>query len=173
MAQSAKNSEATTLTCVQIAFRSRIGIMAALAGVFLAWGVLAAGGEWFTFNQPPDATINGVEIATASTASATRSIEVRITVSPNPDCVRASYEALTRIVNGERLYYPIASALNGVGFPQSTQTLKLVAALPPGLPPGDYVLEHRSISTCHWFGGFLPYTVDYGAPPVPVTIWPQ
>lgn len=157
---------ALSLRCVRGAWGSALGPFALLAGFLAAWGVTALYGSMLVKAQPVAVNIQSITVHDAPPGTVERSLRIEMESPPAGNCTRTSQHLLRQ----GPLYFPLGSALNGMGFSGSVARFTIVLSLPTAMPAGDYEYLQRSSYTCSWLGGFVQRRIMYQSLAMPVTI---
>ena len=152
------------LTCVHACWSMRWGWCAAPLGLVIGILAYVVAGHLLAKTQPTAVEIHQIDVVDAPAGVEHHALQLELTVPPAKNCTRLTQQLLYRDVGARRFYYPLGSAINGMGFAGSRWNFVLVLPLPPGLQPGDYQFVQRSIYTCSWLGGFVQQRIAYQTP---------
>lgn len=168
----ATSSRSGPLAWLQAAWNAGTGWMAAVVGLCVGIVVYQTIGEALTRAQPVEVTIHRIEVINSPPGVRGQTLFVEMESPTATNCRRITEQLLYRDVNGKRFYYPVGSALDGMGFFGSHYAFTLVLSLPTDMQPGEYSYIQRSAYNCDWLGGFISRRLFYQTSPRLIHIGP-
>jgi hypothetical protein len=151
--------------CTRSCWGTRLGYLAAAAGLLLSLGIYWSLGDILAMQQSIDVRFHKIEVIDVAPNAVGRILQIEQVSSPSPACTRVTQQLMYRDIAGKRFYYPLSSALNGSGFGGSRLDFTLVVPLPASIEPGDYTFVQRSIYICSWLGGFVSRRIPWQSEP--------
>ena len=157
---------AMTYSCISLLRNPRIILGTLLTSISFGLTIALVILSYVNYNQPTIQNLLSWRIASADGKS--QFIVLHYNTPIERGCIRHNDFSLYRdLLDKPREYYHLANIIGGLGFGSATTNYDLFLSIPPGFPPGKWVLSRKVEYECQPFN-LVRYMITYD--PIPVEI---